>query len=185
MLTARITRALRFPALALPALLALAAPAAAWPPWISIEYPARLYPWDPAGALLVVHAHHRPGTTVVVSARAEGLSGGARRTVALTVRATDRPDTYAVEGSLARGVAWVISCTLEDPATGARASALVGLAADGRLAQLQLPVRTEGGQRLPRAATATEVEALLRSVAALPPPAAGEAAAPGAGQPRS
>jgi hypothetical protein len=159
-----IGRALR---LALPAVLLAAAPALAGPPWISIEYPAN--PFDPAtrGALLVVRTyHHGTATVFPVEATAEGRIGGERRTLALVVERTATPGVWAVKGSLPAEGSWVVSATLTDPKGEARATALVGIAREGRLAAVRVPTEVRDGWIVPRAPTPAETDAVLETALA-------------------
>ncbi|HET9986525.1 MAG TPA: hypothetical protein VFQ38_23310 [Longimicrobiales bacterium] len=174
----RIGRALR---LALPAVLLGAGPALAGPPWVSIEYPAN--PFDPAtrGALLVVHTyHHRAAMPFPVAATAEGRIGGERRSISLTVERTSTPGVWAVKGSLPADGSWVVSATMTYGEAGDRATALVGIARDGRLAAVRVPTDTRDGWPVPRVATRAETEAVLETaLAASSVPARRVSEAPG------
>jgi hypothetical protein len=165
-ITSRVARA----ALPLAVLgLALATPALAGPPWISIEYPAN--PLDPAtrGALIVIRTyHHADPMAFPVSALAEGLLEGTRRTVQLRVERTAQPGVWVVRGELPRGGSWVVTATLSESAGGkVAATALVALGPAGDLMAVQVPheVNHEGWV-IPRAATRAEVESLIRTTAA-------------------
>lgn len=154
-------------ALAIVGTLAAAAPVLAGPPWISIEYPANPYDRETRGALLTLHTYHHgiPLASTVV-ARADGVVNGVRRTIELTARATERAGVYAVSGELPAGGTWVISCTMGDPETSARATALLAIGADGKVAALDVPVRRDHGWITPREATASEVNAMLTATLA-------------------
>src|SRR4051812_43217208 len=69
-----------------------------WPPWITIESPVNPYDASARGAAFLVHALVREGTPTVanMSGSAEGLVGGARRTIALHFDTTTRPGVFAV-----------------------------------------------------------------------------------------
>ncbi len=163
-------RHLRVAALAIPLALALAPPAHAGPPWLSVEYPAN--PHDPTtrGALAVVHTyHHGAQVTSAFSAEAVGLLNGRRMTVGLDVTPTSRPGAYAVRGSLPPGGNWVLVVTRQNEDGRARATALIALAASGEILTVRVPHdRHEGGRWLvPRSVTPDEVDAMLRRTVAL------------------
>jgi hypothetical protein len=147
--------------------LALATPALAGPPWISIEYPAN--PLDPTtrGALLLVRTyHHAAAMAYPVTAVAEGLLDGERRTIELSVEPTSQPGVWVVRGELPEGGSWVVSATLSQ-GDRAVASALVALGPERDLLGIQVPQNVREGYAVPRPATRTEIEALLRTTAAV------------------
>ena len=156
--------------LSIVATLLAASPALAGPPWISIEYPANPYDAGTRGALLTLHTyHHGVPLDGAVSARAEAMVDGVRRSIPLVVRATGRPGVYAVSGELPAGGTWVITSTMGEPGSTARASALLALDAERRVVGLTVPLRRSGQWITPREATAADVDALLgrgRGVAA-------------------
>jgi len=156
--------------LALLATFVAAGPALAGPPWISIEYPANPYDAGAHGALLTLHTY-RCGDPLdgPVSARAEGIVDGVRRTITLTVRPTGRPGVWAVSGDLPRGGTWVIASTMGEGSF--KATALLALGPDGRVAGLDVPIDRRGQYLFPREATAGEIDAMLRgAVASAAPP---------------
>ncbi|HEY8470830.1 MAG TPA: hypothetical protein VIL18_14355 [Longimicrobiales bacterium] len=163
---ARIARAALLPAALV---LALATPALAGPPWISIEYPAN--PLDPTtrGALMVIRTyHHADPMAFPVSALAEGLLEGGRRTVQLRVERAAQPGVWVVRGELPKGGSWVVTATLSEPTGGeVAATALVALGPAGDLMAVQVPYEIDReGWIIPRPATRAEVESLIRMTAA-------------------
>ncbi|HEX9106070.1 MAG TPA: hypothetical protein VF832_02550 [Longimicrobiales bacterium] len=156
--------------LALLATLVAAGPALAGPPWISIEYPANPYDAGTRGALLTLHTyHHGVPMDGVVSARAEGIVAGVRRTIAFTVRPTGRPGVWSVSGELPRGGTWVIASTMGEG--DGKATALLALEPDGRVAGVSVPIDQRGRWQVPREATAAEIDAMLRgAIASATPP---------------
>jgi hypothetical protein len=143
------------------ATLALAAPALAWPPWISIEYPVNPFDRATRDALLLVRTYEHGEVSDPVTARAEGVVAGQHRTIPLQVTATGRVGEWAVTGSLPRGSSWVVIATLEAGGTEARPTALIGIAADGQLAAVRVPREPREGYVLPTAATAADIDAML------------------------
>lgn len=144
------------------------APAWAGPPWISVEYPPN--PHDPAsrGALVLVHAyHHQHAMPFPVSATAEGLVNGERRSVPLRVAETSRGGVYAVRGDVPGEGAWVLVVNMTDTEARVRASALVALGPDREVTAVEVPHREEGRWWIPRAATDGDVDAMLRTAVAM------------------
>jgi hypothetical protein len=87
-------------------------PAAVGPPWISLEIPAN--PLDPTtrDAALVIHAfHHATPAGVPLTATAEGLVNGERRSVELELGETSRGSVYAVTQQWPSEGYWVLAIT--------------------------------------------------------------------------
>lgn len=143
--------------------LGLAVPALAGPPWISIELPAN--PHDPAtrGALFVVHAyHHGAGVQYPVTGTAEGLVGGERRSIPLTITVTDRAGIYAVARPHLDEGRWVLVIRL-DTGNGNGATALVSLDGETQVAGVSVPSRADReGWTIPREVSAEEIDTMLR-----------------------
>lgn len=156
-------------ALALGALVPLftTSPAQAGPPWLSIEYPANPHDRVTRDALMIVNTY-RHGTPMQfpVSAVAEGVVDGQRRTIPLRVTRTPRTGAWAVSGDLPRG-AWVVVATMTETGSTHRATLLAGLDAEGNLVGTRVPHRVQEGWRIPQEATRAEVEAMLRSTVAM------------------
>ncbi|HEX7091036.1 MAG TPA: hypothetical protein VF192_12920 [Longimicrobiales bacterium] len=112
--------------------------------------------------------HHADPMAFPVSAVAEGLLEGGRRTVHLRVERAAQPGVWVVRGELPKGGSWVVAATLSEPAGGkAAATALVALGPAGDLMAVQVPheVNHEGWV-IPRPATRAEIESLIRMTAA-------------------
>ena len=141
---------------------AFASPLAKWPPWLSVESPVN--PYDPStrGALLLVHASFREGPSQLsdVSGSAEGIVGGARKSVALRFDTTGRPNVYALRRQWPTEGKWVLRLSLRTT------TALVAVDSAGNVASVQLPVMTTAtGDRVPRPVTARDIESVLTGVA--------------------
>jgi len=142
------------------ATIALAAPAIAGGPWISVELPAN--PMDQAtrGAFAVVHTYrHADPMPFVVTGSAEGLVSGQRRSLPMRITATGRTGTMAVQKTWPNDGVWVLKLGVD----GMQMDAAIGVGIDGEVAFVRVPT-TRGGA--PRLLAASEVEALLRSLAA-------------------
>lgn len=90
-----------------------------------------------------------------VSATAEGLVNGRRRSVALTIAATSKPGVYAVNQNWPPEGAWLVN--LKGACDGANAGALVPIGPRGFI--------RESAKFFPRPATSAEIEASLNSLA--------------------
>ncbi|HSQ32741.1 MAG TPA: hypothetical protein VLN49_22955 [Gemmatimonadaceae bacterium] len=134
---------------------------AKWPPWLSIESPVN--PFDPAtrGAVLLVHAATREGPAAVsaLSGSAEGIVGGARRTLPLHFDATPAPGVYAVRKQWPDGGTWLLRMSLQNT------TALVSLAGDGRVEGVRVPTQRASGMDLPRAVSEKEIDSTLSAAA--------------------
>lgn len=129
-----------------------------WPPWISIESPVN--PYDPSarGALLLVHATFREGSSQLsdLTGSAEGVVNGARRSVPLRFENTGRPNVYALRPQWPAEGRWVLRIALRST------TALVAVDPSGRVASIEVPTERNGnGDVVPRAVTARDVDSLL------------------------
>jgi hypothetical protein len=159
-MSGRIVSSIR---LALAALLAtaIATPATAHPPWLTIEWPANPYAGAARGAFLVVHAYPGPAAThVMVTGTAEGVVNGERRTISLELVPTEAAATYAVRKAWPSEGVWVLRFTLDEG--NAVATALVGIGDSGEVRFVRVPT---GRQGYPRAVADAEISQLLRSLA--------------------
>jgi hypothetical protein len=144
----------------------LASPALAGPPWISVEYPSNPHHPSTRDALFLVRAyHHTASLDASLTGTAEGIVDGRRRTLPLSVVATSLPGVYAVRGEVPRDGAWVAAITLETDAKST-ATALVRLARDGTVASVNVPAdRTTDGWMVPRALRPGELEGAVTEAA--------------------
>jgi hypothetical protein len=140
---------------------AFSAPVVKSPPWISIESPVNPYDRDSRGAAMLVHASFREGDVQLtdLTGSAEGLVGGARRSVSLRFEATSRPNVFALRKQWPTEGAWLVRINLKTT------TALVTLDQAGNVASVNLPTVFSSGVPLPRAVSAREVDSTLASVA--------------------
>ncbi len=136
--------------------LALASPALACPPSLTVE-PAKP---GQSGALLIVHAAHgcHPGA-LSVRGSAEGLVGGVRRSVPLDLVPAAAGD-FLVRRQWPEGGAWVLRLVVTEG--GGHATVLVSLQSSGAVAVVREPP-ARGEIRDP---TEADVTAMLRSLGA-------------------
>ena len=134
---------------------------AKWPPWISIEAPVN--PYDPStrGAALLVHTLMREGIARVgdVTGTAEGLVGGARKSVALHFDSTGRPGVFALRPQWPTDGTWVLRISLYNT------TALVSLDAHGQVAATRVPTQLQSGIMIPRAVADREIDSTLAAMA--------------------
>lgn len=163
----------RLPMLAAPfaaaVVLIAAAPSAALagPPWISVELPANPINSTTRGAFLLIRTyHHANAVSAPLTGRAIGMVDGQRRTIELTIERTSAPGVYAIRRTWPETGTWALAIHLGEGTDGA-ATALVGVAADGEVRSVRVPTETDGRHTWPRAASAEEIEGMLRSVSAL------------------
>jgi len=118
---------------------ALATPALAKPPWISIEYPINPYDTSLRGAFLVVHTFiHRTPYALRLAGTAEGIVNGERRTIPLEFTATSQPGVYTLMQRWPREGLWTLVIRAGE-APGMVATAVVEVGADGELASVRVP----------------------------------------------
>jgi hypothetical protein len=138
------------------------------PPWISVEMPGD--PTNPAsrGAVMLVHVYSCGSpTNAPVTATAEGVVNGERRTVALALEPAGS-GVYALKQQWPSEGAWVLTFTAS---VGGTVSTLVALGPNGGVDPVeyhQRPssvVRAASVQVLARKPSAGDVDALLRATA--------------------
>ena len=135
----------------------LAAPALACPPQLTVERSAE--PSD--SAFVLVHAARGCGRgTLTVSGTAEGLVGGARRSVPLEVAATGTEGVYRVRKEWPSEGVWVLRLVVR--VGEGSATALVGVDASGEIAQVR---QQDPARRIYPYLTDADVDAMLRSLA--------------------
>ena len=141
---------------------AFARPAAfRWPPWLSIESPVNPFDRDNSGALMLVHAETREGPSKLadLTATAQGLVGGVRRSMPVRLDATTRPGTFAVRKQWPSDGTWLVQITLYST------TALVVLDHDGNVASVRVPTELQKGNQIPRALAAKEIDSTLAAAA--------------------
>jgi hypothetical protein len=148
-------------ALGLPLGAATHTPVAAGPPWISIEYPVNPYDATTRDAFLVVNAyHHGTPVAIPVGGTAEGLVEGKRRTIDLDFARTTRQGVYALKKQWPDQGTWTLVVWVEQGKDD-RATALVELGADGRVARVEVPTRRADGWVIPANVAMRDIEAGL------------------------
>lgn len=133
-----------------------------WPPWISIESPVN--PYDPTarGAAMLVHATFREGSAQLsdVTGSAEGIVGGARRSIPLRFDATRQASVFALHRQWPTEGTWLVRIAVRGT------TAIVTFDRAGNVASVQVPTElSNGGDRLPRAVAAREIDSTLAEAA--------------------
>ena len=132
-------------------------------PWISIESPANPYVEGVRGSLMLVHTfHHGTKADLPVTGRAEGIVGGQRKSVALTLSKSSQAGTHGVRNEWGTKGTWAVLLTASDH--GASIQAVVDINGDGSVGKVSVP-STSGR---PRLLSAAEIDGSLRERARAP-----------------
>lgn len=133
------------------------------PPWISIETPVNPYDASTKNAFLLVHAfHHGTPTNFPVSGTAEGIVRGERKTVSLEFQTTSRPGVFALKKQWASDGTWTLVVSVSQGPDDA-VYAVVDLGANGLVAAVNVPTRTENGHVLPKKVSMSAIDESLRT----------------------
>ena len=119
------------------------------------------------GAVLLVEAHHHTDEPQDVSARAISLRNGQEVSKPLTLARYGEAGHYAVTKQWDAGTAYVLVFTIKqgDHAQFGTAESVVKVDAAGKIVGIeQVMEKNWRGDRYPRAATAAEISAALRSL---------------------
>jgi len=142
---------------------ALATPALAKPPWISIEYPVNPYDASLHGAYLVVHTFiHRTPYAVRLTGTAEGIVNGERRSIPLEFKETAQTAVYTLAQSWPREGVWTLVIRVGE-APGMVATAVVEIGTDGDIASVRLPTRMDRGTPIALNPSIDDVDKALRA----------------------
>lgn len=135
--------------------------ALACPPSLTVERAAGPASAGDDGAFVTVRAVHgcHPGT-LALAGTAEGLVGGARRSIPLDLTPADTSGVYRVQRQWPREGVWVLRLTVTEG--DGRATALVGVGPSGDIAVIREPGRRGQGYEVSDA----DVTAMLRRLAA-------------------
>jgi hypothetical protein len=131
------------------------------PAWLSIESPVSPYNRETRGAAFVVHTRLVDGTARLgdLSGSAEGLVGGARKTIPIRFETTTAPGAFVVQRQWPTEGVWLVRITLHET------TALVSLDASGNVSSSRVPTRNGGDIPLPRAVPAAEIDSILAAAA--------------------
>jgi hypothetical protein len=143
------------------------APAMFGGPVISIETPVNPYDASVRGALLLVHTyHHGTKEHMPLTAKAEGLVDGQRRSLDLKLVRSSQAGTHGLHRQWGDKGIWtlLITATPENHGGGS-VQAVVDIAADGEVARVRVPRTASNAYRL---MTAAEVDRELRERARAP-----------------
>ena len=130
-------------------------------PVISIESPVNPYDASVRGAVLLVHTyHHGNREHMPLTAKAEGLVDGQRRSVDLKLVKSSQTGTHALHRQWGDKGIWtlLITATPENHGSGS-VQAVVNIAADGAVERVRVPRTASNAYRT---LTAAEVDGELR-----------------------
>ena len=132
-------------------------------PWISIEAPANPYDQATRGSLFLVHTfHHGAKVDLPLTAKAEGLVNGARRTVTLTPSKGSQAGTRGVRNQWGDTGLWTVVLTATEGQGSIQAVAEIN--ADGSVGKISVP--TKNGR--PHLLSVAEIDQGLRDRARAP-----------------
>lgn len=141
-------------------------PALAGPPWISVETPANPFMQGTRDALCLVRVyHHGDPAYTPLTASAEGIVGGARQSVPLTLIATGLPGVYAVKYQPDAQGTWMVVVRVGEDKEYEGATVVVALDASGAVARAQVPTRRDGQHLIPLRVTRADIDRMLQQQA--------------------
>lgn len=150
-------------ALALALTAALATPALAGPPWISVEFRATRMGRASDGYLVLRTFHHADAVGYPLSGTAVGVVGGRRTSIPLRFETMqDEAGVFVLTRVWNDGTPWVLNVAL-DAGEHFGAGVVIGVGASGQPAFVRFPRTVDG---ITRSATSGEVDALLQALAA-------------------
>jgi hypothetical protein len=129
-----------------------------WPPWLSIESPVNPFDQSARGAAFLIHAAIREGAVELsdVTATAEGLVNGVRKSVPIRIEAASRAGTFAVRKQWPAEGTWLVRVAFHST------TAIVRLGRDGSVAGVSVPTTAASdGMQLPRAVLPSEIDSIL------------------------
>jgi hypothetical protein len=146
------------------ALCALAVPALAGPPWVSVEMPANPFDRGTRGAYFVVRTYHH-GTPVALQVRGtlEGIVDGERVSRPLVFERTGTIGVWALKTAPPADGSWVVVVLAGDGEYSA--TALVDVR-QGIAQRVEVPFDRREGWAIPRAVAPAEIDARIRELAA-------------------
>ena len=128
------------------------------PPMIAVEMPAAAFDKGSKDAVMIVRTS-QCGTPIeaAVSARADGIVDGVRKTIPIKLRSTSKTGTYAVQQQWPTDGRWVLTFSYE---SHGRVTAYVELPAPGATGTAAAPAVRTVHERV----SAKEIDALLANV---------------------
>jgi hypothetical protein len=156
---------MRIKTLAIALALAVATPALAGPPWISIELPPNPYDRASRGAFLAVHAfHHGTEVGIPVTGVAEGIVSGQRRSIKLQLVPTSRTGVYALRNQWGTEGVWTLVLSVsQGDGEGNTAQALVEVDPGGVVKSVRVPAAQRGEWLMPQVLATRDIESALRA----------------------
>ena len=132
-------------------------------PWISIEAPTNPYDQATRGSLFLVHTfHHGTKVDLPLTAKAEGLVNGERKTVTLTPSKASQAGTHGVRNQWGDKGLWTVVLTATEGQASIQAVAEIN--ADGSVGKISMPSRN--GR--PHLLSVAEIDQSLRDRARAP-----------------
>jgi len=141
-------------------------PALAGPPWISVETPANPFMAGTRDALCLIRVyHHGDPAYTPISASAEGLIAGVRRSVPLTLIQTGLPGVYAVKYQPESAGTWMVVVRVGEDKEYGGATVIVSLDESGAVGRARVPTRKDGQHLIPLRVTRADIDRMLEQEA--------------------
>lgn len=158
---------MRRPALLFAAIAALSiavtSPAFAGGPWISIETPVNPMNSAMRGAYCLVRVyHHGNAAYYPVTATAEGLVNGVRKSIPVTLKDAGTPGLYAVNYTPEKEGTWILVMSVGEKKEYHSVTVVVGVGKNGQIASAQVPMKKEGANSYPAVVQANDIDRMLR-----------------------
>lgn len=158
---------MRRPALIVAAVAILAtaftAQAVAGGPWISIETPVNPMNSAMRGAYCLVRVyHHGDPAYYPVTATAEGLVNGQRKTIPVTLTEAGTPGLYVVKYTPEKEGTWMLVMSAGEKKEHHSVTVVVGVGRNGQIASAHVPMKKEGANSYPLNVQASDIDRLLR-----------------------
>lgn len=142
---------------------ALATPARAGGPWISIETPVNPFNSALSKAYCLVRVYHHGNPAYYpVTATAEGMVNGERKTIPLTLTETGSPGLYGVNFTPEKEGTWILVMSVGEKKEFQNVTVVVGVGRNGQIASAHVPMKAQGNNRYPLNVQASDIERLLR-----------------------
>jgi hypothetical protein len=142
---------------------AISTPAFAGGPWISIETPVNPMNSAMRGAYCIVRVyHHGNAAYYPVTATAEGLVNGQRRTIQLKLTETGAPGVYAVNYTPEKEGTWILVMSAGEKKEYHNVTVVVGVGKNGQIASASVPMKQDGNSSYPLNVQANDIERMLK-----------------------
>jgi hypothetical protein len=142
---------------------AITTPALAGGPWISIETPVNPFNSALSKAYCLVRVYHHGNPAYYpVTATAEGMVNGERKTIPLTLTEAGSPGLYGVNFTPEKEGTWILVMTVGEKKEYQNVTVVVGVGKNGQIASAHVPMKQNGRDKYPLNVQAGDIDRLLR-----------------------